>query len=163
PLPGTDNGHSPIFSPDGRWIAFFADGSLKKVAVAGGAPTTIAPAPDPAGAAWAAAGRLAYAPSAASGLWTVGAQGGAPQPLAARSCSPAPATPSPLRPATGWRSSPRPPTRWRSFGRLRPSARRGRTALTPAPSPGSPHSPSLPIHAAPPASMPRATSGLSTW
>ena len=80
-LPGTENGHSPVFSPDGRWIAFFADGSLKKIAVAGGAPTPIAAAPDPAGAAWSADGRLAYAPSAASGLWFVDDQGGAPQPL----------------------------------------------------------------------------------
>ncbi len=31
-LAGTDDGHAPFFSPDGRWIAFFADGRLKKVA-----------------------------------------------------------------------------------------------------------------------------------
>ena len=37
PIAGTDNARSPCFSPDGDWIAFFADGKLKKVAVQGGA------------------------------------------------------------------------------------------------------------------------------
>ena len=30
-LPGTVGAASPFFSPDGRWVAFFADGKLKKV------------------------------------------------------------------------------------------------------------------------------------
>ena len=80
-LPGTDEGRSPVFSPDGRWIAFFAGGALKKIAVSGGAPTTLASAPDPAGAAWAADGRIAFAGSAAGGLSIVSGQGGAAQPL----------------------------------------------------------------------------------
>ena len=36
PLPGTDGGYSPFFSPDGKWLAFFASQQLKKVAVTGG-------------------------------------------------------------------------------------------------------------------------------
>ena len=36
PVPGTEGGHNPFFSPDGEWIAFFADGKLKKVALSGG-------------------------------------------------------------------------------------------------------------------------------
>ena len=80
-LAGTDGGRSPVFSPDGRWIAFFADGALKKIAVSGGAPTTLASAPDPAGAAWAEDGRIAFAASAAGGLSIVSGQGGAAQPL----------------------------------------------------------------------------------
>jgi Tol biopolymer transport system component/predicted Ser/Thr protein kinase len=36
-LPGTDGGFGPFFSPDGQWVGFFAQGKLKKVAVAGGA------------------------------------------------------------------------------------------------------------------------------
>ncbi len=41
PLAGTEDAASPFFSPDGQWIAFFADGKLKKVAVTGGTPVTI--------------------------------------------------------------------------------------------------------------------------
>ena len=36
PLPGTENAYSPFFSPDGRWLAFFAEDKLKKVSVSGG-------------------------------------------------------------------------------------------------------------------------------
>ena len=46
PLPGTEGAHSPFFSPDGQWIAFFADAKLKKVALSGGAPVTICDTPD---------------------------------------------------------------------------------------------------------------------
>ncbi len=34
-LAGTEGGKSPFFSPDGRWIAFFAQRKLKKIAVSG--------------------------------------------------------------------------------------------------------------------------------
>jgi serine/threonine-protein kinase len=37
PLAGTEGAENPFFSPDGQWLAFFADGALKKVSVAGGA------------------------------------------------------------------------------------------------------------------------------
>ncbi len=44
----------PVFSPDGRWVAFFvfADQTLKKTAVAGGAPVTICAADTPFGISW---------------------------------------------------------------------------------------------------------------
>src|SRR5947207_12894032 len=35
-LPGTERAESPSFSPDGQWIAFHAQGHLRKIAVAGG-------------------------------------------------------------------------------------------------------------------------------
>src|SRR5438445_8056161 len=30
PVPGTEGAGTPLFSPDGKWIAFFAGGKLKK-------------------------------------------------------------------------------------------------------------------------------------
>jgi serine/threonine protein kinase/Tol biopolymer transport system component len=44
-LPGTDNGLSPFWSPDDRYLAFFADDRLKKIAISGGPPTTLADTP----------------------------------------------------------------------------------------------------------------------
>jgi Tol biopolymer transport system component len=44
PLPGTENGNYPFFSPDGEWIGFIADSKLKKVSLRGGAPVILAPA-----------------------------------------------------------------------------------------------------------------------
>ncbi|MCU1262889.1 MAG: hypothetical protein JWO80_5774 [Bryobacterales bacterium] len=41
PIVGTEGAYSPFFSPDGQWIAFFAEGKLKKLAVGGGAATTV--------------------------------------------------------------------------------------------------------------------------
>jgi hypothetical protein len=51
-LPGTEGAQSPFFSPDGRWLGFFADGRLQKVAIAGGAPVPLSDTPQPAGGVW---------------------------------------------------------------------------------------------------------------
>src|SRR5207249_404922 len=45
-LAGTDGADRPFFSPDGQWIAFFADGKLKKISVTGGAAVTLCDAAD---------------------------------------------------------------------------------------------------------------------
>ena len=83
PLPGTEGALGPFFSPDGQWIAFFAAGSLKKVPVAGGAVRTIAEAAIGFGGAWAPDNTIVFAPSNASELWRVSADGGKPQPITA--------------------------------------------------------------------------------
>ena len=36
PLAGTEGALAPFFSPDSRWIGFFAEGKLKKIPVSGG-------------------------------------------------------------------------------------------------------------------------------
>jgi eukaryotic-like serine/threonine-protein kinase len=47
PIPGTEGGLFPVFSPDGQWLAFFAGtpGQLKKIPLAGGAAVTLASNP----------------------------------------------------------------------------------------------------------------------
>ena len=40
-LAGTEGAHYPFWSPDGRFLAFFADGKLKKVNVNGGPPVSL--------------------------------------------------------------------------------------------------------------------------
>jgi serine/threonine-protein kinase len=41
PLPGTEGGFSPFFSPDGQWLGFFSGNKLMKIPSRGGAPVTI--------------------------------------------------------------------------------------------------------------------------
>jgi eukaryotic-like serine/threonine-protein kinase len=43
-IPGTEAAEAPFFSPDGQWVGFFANGTLKKVSVNGGAPVSISEA-----------------------------------------------------------------------------------------------------------------------
>jgi Tol biopolymer transport system component len=52
-LAGTENAQDPMWSPDSRWIGFFADGKLKKVPVGGGAVQVITQsATDVRGGTW---------------------------------------------------------------------------------------------------------------
>ena len=50
PIQGTEGAAFPFWSPDSQFIAFFAGGKLKKVAIAGGPPIVLADAAD--GARW---------------------------------------------------------------------------------------------------------------
>jgi DNA-binding winged helix-turn-helix (wHTH) protein len=79
PLSGVE-GRAPFFSPDGRWLGYFADGRLMKVALAGGAPTTIADAPTPLGGVWIDRD-IVFAGSPSGGLQRVSADGGEARPL----------------------------------------------------------------------------------
>jgi serine/threonine-protein kinase len=77
-IPGTQEANQPFFSPDGRWIGFFADGKLQKVAVAGGAPILITAALSrPSGASWGDDGTILYHLED-KGLFRVNDGGGAP-------------------------------------------------------------------------------------
>ena len=42
PIPGTDQAGRPFFSPDGQSIGYWSGGELKKIAVSGGVPVTLA-------------------------------------------------------------------------------------------------------------------------
>ena len=79
--PGPGFGRSPFFSPDGKWLGFWSDGALKRVAVTGGAPVTLAAAANPWGAWWGEDDKILY--GQADGIWEVPAAGGAPHKLIA--------------------------------------------------------------------------------
>ena len=81
PIAGTANAAGPFFSPDSQWIAFFADGQLKKVPVAGGTPVTLCEAPVGLGGSWSADDVIVFAAATGSGLSQVSAAGGTPQRL----------------------------------------------------------------------------------
>jgi serine/threonine-protein kinase len=80
-IPGTDWTVSAFFSPNGLGVGFFtADGKLKKVALAGGAPTVLCDAPNARGGAWGPDGTIVFTPAMKSGLWRVpAATGGEPR------------------------------------------------------------------------------------
>jgi eukaryotic-like serine/threonine-protein kinase len=79
-LPGTKGAYYPFWSPDSRYLAFFADGKLKKIPVTGGPPQTLCEAVDGRGGAWAAGksseGVIIFAPAPQSGIFRVPAGGG---------------------------------------------------------------------------------------
>src|SRR5262245_21541526 len=79
PIPGTEGGSSPFFSPDGEWVGFFAEGRLKKVPLRGGPPVSLCDAPQNRGGTWGPDDTIIFVPGFASGLSRVSAAGGAPQ------------------------------------------------------------------------------------
>jgi serine/threonine-protein kinase len=83
PLAGTSGAQSPFFSPDGQWLAFFADGKLKKISVTGGAAVTLADAPNQRGGSWGDDGNIVFSPNSISGisLQRVSSAGGKVEPL----------------------------------------------------------------------------------
>lgn len=81
PLPGTSGAYGPFFSPDGLWLAFFAEGKLKRVSISDGAITTICSAPQGRGGTWTSDGTILFTPTFDAGLWQVAASGGTPRAL----------------------------------------------------------------------------------
>jgi serine/threonine-protein kinase len=83
PLAGTLGAEVPFFSPDGRWIGFWADGQLRKIPAQGGPATAICDVaePSPFGASWGDAGDIVFAMQRDGRIWRVPANGGTPQPL----------------------------------------------------------------------------------
>jgi len=81
PLAGTDDAICPFWSPDSRFIGFFADHKLKKVPASGGTVQTICDAPDGRGASWSVNDVIVFAPAPFGGLSRVSAAGGSPTPL----------------------------------------------------------------------------------
>ncbi len=80
-LPETAGAWYPFWSPDGRHLAFFADGKLKRIDLRGGAPQVVTDAPSGRGGAWGRDDVILFCPSLRSGIHRVPAGGGTPTPV----------------------------------------------------------------------------------
>jgi Tol biopolymer transport system component len=81
PLAGTDGATYPFWSPDGASLGFFAEGKLKKIAIAGGPPQTLCDAGSGRGGSWNREGVIVFSPGPTSAISRVPAAGGAPVPV----------------------------------------------------------------------------------
>jgi eukaryotic-like serine/threonine-protein kinase len=78
-IAGTEAARDLTFSPDGRWLAFHAGNKIRKVRLAGGAPTVLADAPHAHGLAWhPSEDAIYFAPHQSSAIWKVAASGETP-------------------------------------------------------------------------------------
>jgi Tol biopolymer transport system component/predicted Ser/Thr protein kinase len=75
-LPGTEGASMPFWSPDSRFIGFWAQGRLKKVEISGGPPQTLCDAPFMTGGTWGPDGTILFAPFPSGPLRRVAAAGG---------------------------------------------------------------------------------------
>ena len=82
-LPGTEGASYPFWSADSRFIGFFADGKLRRVAIAGGNPVIVCDAPAGRGGLWLDDDTIVFAPLASSPLVRINAAGGSPMPFTA--------------------------------------------------------------------------------
>jgi Tol biopolymer transport system component len=76
PIPGSENGMGPFFSPDGEWVGFVTpDDKLKKVSLRGSSSILADPAIS-IGATWADNGTIYFIKTFASGIYAIPAGGG---------------------------------------------------------------------------------------
>ena len=79
-LSGTGaNVRTPVFSPDGGWVAYWSNSDLqmKKIAISGGAPVTLADASNPFGVSWEGDGTVLFGQPV--GVMRVSENGGTPE------------------------------------------------------------------------------------
>ena len=84
-LENTAGGEYPFWSADGRSVAWFADGKLKKMTLPDGPAQTICDAPTGRGGTWNHNDVIVFAPSSNGALFRVAASGGTPEPVTAPS------------------------------------------------------------------------------
>jgi eukaryotic-like serine/threonine-protein kinase len=81
PLDGTRNAQYPFWSPDGKYVGFFAGAKIKKIEAGGGSPVTVCAAVNPRGATWSSSGVILFAPEFQSPIYRVSSEGGIPVPV----------------------------------------------------------------------------------
>ncbi|MBK5254453.1 MAG: PD40 domain-containing protein [Vicinamibacteria bacterium] len=62
PVPESDGANQPFWSPDGKWVGFFARNKVMKAPRSGGSPQTLAEASNPRGGTWNARGDILFTP-----------------------------------------------------------------------------------------------------
>jgi len=77
-MSGTDGARYPFWSPDSRFIGFFADRKLKKIDALGGPAMTLCDAPSGRGGTWNQEGTIVFCPQVGSALSRVSEAGGMP-------------------------------------------------------------------------------------
>jgi eukaryotic-like serine/threonine-protein kinase len=80
PLAGTEGATFPFWSPDSRYLGFFADRKLKVVPASGGTPRVLCDVLDGRGASWGSQGDILFAPHWRSALYRISAAGGEAHP-----------------------------------------------------------------------------------
>ena len=79
PLQGTEidgDAYQAFWAPDGRALAYFADGKLKRVGLDGGAPRPLAEAMHPRGGSWGRDGRILFVPVGGGAVYSIPESGG---------------------------------------------------------------------------------------
>ena len=80
PLVGIGAVRDPVFSPDGRWVAFFSMGEIRKVSINGGPSIVVCRiTANPRGLTWADDDTIFYAATGPDGLYSVPSSGGEPK------------------------------------------------------------------------------------
>ena len=80
PLAGTDGARYPFWSPDGRFLGFFAGGKLKKIDASGGPAQILCDTQEGRGGTWNRDGVILFSPSSRDAIQRVSSAGGAPAP-----------------------------------------------------------------------------------
>jgi eukaryotic-like serine/threonine-protein kinase len=75
PVPGTEGGFYPFWSPDSRSIGFFTGGKLKRVDIDGGLIRALANAPNPVGGTWNRDGTILFTPNYTGPIFRTSANG----------------------------------------------------------------------------------------
>jgi Tol biopolymer transport system component len=80
-MEGSEGAAYPFWSPDSRFVGFFADGKLKRIDASGGPSITVCEASNPKGGTWNPDGVILFAPAHNGAIHRVPAAGGESQPV----------------------------------------------------------------------------------
>jgi serine/threonine protein kinase/Tol biopolymer transport system component len=81
PLPGTEDAAYPFWSPDSRFIGFFAERKLKMIEATGGPAQALCDALDGRGGSWNREGIIVFPPTFNGPLYKISSGGGTPTPV----------------------------------------------------------------------------------